>query len=131
MATAVQAFDFSTKHKLLDPSGPVCLIIKAQMGVAAGLDRFQPAGFPEVGHVIYDAPRSGRRSEKVCIVDSPASMANHLEQVCLAGENDPNLHPDLMGLPYLKCVTDRNPTINGGSVTLKKDNRAIGWSRPA
>ncbi len=80
MATAVQAFDFSTKHKLLDPSGPVCLIIKAQMGVAAGLDRFQPAGFPEVGHVIYDAPRSGGRSEKVCIVDSPASMANHLEQ---------------------------------------------------
>jgi CRISPR-associated protein Csb1 len=122
MTTAVQASAFSTKHKLLDPKGPVCLIIQAQMGVAAGLDRFQPAGFPEVGHVIYDAPRSDGRSEKVCIVDSPASMANHLEQVCLAGENDPNLHPDLAGLPYVKCVTDRDPTINGGSVTLKPND---------
>ncbi len=122
MATDVQVSDFSTKHKLLDAHGPTCLIIQAEMGVAAGLDRFQPAGFPEVGHVIYDAPRSDGRSEKVCIVDSPASMANHLEQVCLAGENDPNLHPDLAGLPYINCVTDRDPTINGGSVTLKCDD---------
>jgi CRISPR-associated protein Csb1 len=124
MTTAVQASAFSTKHNLLDPKGPVCLIIQAQMGVAAGLDRFQPAGFPEVGHVIYDAPRSDGRSEKVCIVDSPASMANHLEQVCLAGENDPDLHPDLAGLPYVKCVTDRNPTISGGQyVALPDDPR--------
>jgi CRISPR-associated protein Csb1 len=122
MATAVQASEFSTKHKLLDPRGPVCLIIQAQMGVAAGLDRFQPAGFPEVGHVIYDAPRSDGRSEKVCIVDTPASMANHLEQVCLASENDHDLHPDLVGLPYVQCVTDRDPTINGGSVKLKPDD---------
>ncbi len=107
MATAVQASEFSTKHKLLDPDGPVCLIIQAQMGVAAGLDRFQPAGFPEIGHVIYDSPDPDRK--KVCIVDSPASMANHLEQVCLAGENDPNLHLALMGVPYVKCVTDRAP----------------------
>ncbi len=122
MATNVQASGFSTEHKLLEPNGPVCLIIQAQMAVAAGLDRFQPAGFPEVGHVIYDAPRSDRPSEKVCIVDSPASMANHLEQVRLAGENDPSLHPDLAGLPYVRCVTDRDPTINAGSVTLKPDD---------
>jgi CRISPR-associated protein Csb1 len=122
MTTAVQASHLSTTHKLLDPDGPVCLVIQAQMGIAAGLDRFQPAGFPEVGHVIYDAPRSGGRSEKVCIVDSPASMANHLEQVCLAGDNDPDLHADLAGVPYVQCVTDRDPTINGGSVTLKPDD---------
>jgi CRISPR-associated protein Csb1 len=35
-------------------------------------------------------------------------MANHLEQVCQAGENDPTLHDDLVGLPYVKCVTDRS-----------------------
>jgi CRISPR-associated protein Csb1 len=122
MATAVQACDFSTQHNLVDPKGPVCLVIQAQMAIAAGLDRFQPAGFPEVGHVIYDAPRSDGHSEKVCIVDSPASMANHLEQVCLAGENDPDLHPDLTGLPYVKCVTDRIPTISAGGVTLKADD---------
>src|SRR5689334_16534938 len=119
MATAKQASEFWTQHKLLDSDCPECLAIQAQMGVVADLDRFQPAGFPEVGHVIYDGPRSDGRSEKVCIVDSPASMANHLEQVCLAGENDPNLHRELTGLPYVKCVTDRNPTTNGGGVVLK------------
>ena len=118
----VTASEFSTRYNLLAPNGPVCLIIQGQMGIAAGLDRFQPAGFPEVGHVIYDAPRSDGRSEKVCIVDSPASMANHLEQVCMAGDNDPDLHPGLAGVPYVKCVTDRGPTINGGSVTLKPDD---------
>ena len=101
MATDVQVSDFSTKHKLLDAHGPMCLIIQAEMGVAAGLDRFQPAGFPEVGHVIYDAPRSDGRSEKVCIVDSPASMANHLEQVCLAGEKTPTCTRTWRGFPTL------------------------------
>lgn len=109
MTDAVTLDSLLSKNKLLDPDGPVCLIVQATMGIAAGLDRFQPAGFPEIGHVIYDAPRDSGRSEKVCIVDSPASMANHLEQVCLAGENDPSLHDDLDGLPYVKCVTDRGP----------------------
>jgi len=104
------------RDDFFDPDGPVCLIIQATMGIAAGLDRFQPAGFPEVGHVIYQSP--DRDKDKVCIVDSAASMANHLEQVCLAGENDPSLHPDLTGLPYVKCVTDRNPIVNGEDVTL-------------
>jgi len=122
MATDAHPPDFSTRHNLLDPNGPVCLIVQAQMGVAAGLDRFQPAGFPEIGHVIYPAPRTDGQSEKVCIVDSPASMANHLEQVCLAGGNDSHLHPDLAGLPYVKCVTDRDPTINGSGITLKPDD---------
>ena len=69
------AENISAFYKLVDAKGPVCLIVQAQMGIAAGLDRFQPAGFPEVGHVIYDAPRSDGHSEKICIVDSPASMA--------------------------------------------------------
>ncbi len=105
MPTATKVSDFSTPHKLLAPDGPVCLIIQAQMGVAAGLDRFQPAGFPEIGHVIYDAPRSDGQSEKVCIVDSPASMANHLEQVCLAerSQSAPGL-----GRDALRPVCDRS-----------------------
>ncbi|MBO9360441.1 MAG: hypothetical protein J7450_12885, partial [Thermomicrobium sp.] len=48
-----------------------------------GSDRFQPAGFPEIGHVIYKAPRKDGTTENVCIVDSAASMANHLESVCM------------------------------------------------
>ncbi len=101
----------NTQDKLddyLKLEGPACLVIKARLRPVGDLDRFQPAGFPEIGHVLYDAPRSNNTTEKVCIVDSPASMANHLETVCLAGPNDTDLHEDLEGLPYVVCVTDRN-----------------------
>ncbi len=120
MATTENASEFRARLKLLEPDGPVCLIVKAKMGVAADLDRFQPAGFPEVGHVIYDAPRPAGCSEKVCIVDSPASMANHLEQVCMADEE--HLHPDLAGLPHVKCVTDRNRSVSRGDLTPARDD---------
>lgn len=58
----------------LDPSallnGPdLRLTLHASLKPASGLDRFQPAGFPEIGHVIYDAPRPDNRVQKVCIVD--------------------------------------------------------------
>lgn len=92
----------------LNPEGPACLIIRAWLEPVAGMDRFQPAGFPEIGHVIYDAPRANGQIEKVCIVDSPASMANHLETVCMDGPTD--LHAELAGLPYVKCVTDKDDT---------------------
>ena len=97
----------------LDTNGPVCLIVAAQLAPIADLDRFQPAGFPEIGHVIYDAPRDDGRMEKVCLVDSPASMANHLETVCLGGTTDVGLHQQLVGLPYVVCVTDRGDADNG------------------
>ena len=96
-----------TTDQLLRPDGPICLVAKATLSPVGDVERFQPAGFPEVGHVIYDAPTKDGGSQKVCILDSPASMANHLETVCLAGPNDYELHPDLAGLPYLACVTDR------------------------
>lgn len=100
------------QYLFLQPTDPVCLIIKATLSPIGNTDRFQPAGFPEVGHVIYDAPRSdgngNRFKEKVCIVDSPASMANHLETVCLAGQGSMELHLDLKNLPYVVCQTDDN-----------------------
>lgn len=97
--------------QLLTSDGPGCLVIKARLSPIAGIERFQPAGFPEIGHVIYDAPKrnatdGGPSIERVCIVDSPASMANHLETVCLVGNGDLSLHPELQGLPHLLCVTD-------------------------
>jgi len=70
-----------------------------------GSDRFQPAGFPEIGHVIYKAPRKDGTTENVCIVDSPASMANHLEAVCMRGPHDFDLVDELDGMPYIRCVT--------------------------
>lgn len=80
-------------------------VLTATLAPVAGLDRFQPAGFPEVGHVIYKAPRKNGAVEHVCIVDSAASMANHLESVCMRGAHDYDLAADLNGMPYLRCVT--------------------------
>lgn len=80
------------------------LVLFATLEPVAG-DRFQPAGFPEIGHVIYKAPRKDGRSENVCIVDSAASMANHLESVCLCGPHDLDLVDELDGMPYIRCVT--------------------------
>lgn len=104
---------------LLQANGPTHLVVKAIVEPVAGFDRFQPAGFPEVGHVLYEAPRAGNCTEKVCIVDSPASMANHLETVCLMGPNDPTLHADLTGLPYVACVSDRKYVVgDDGKIVL-------------
>jgi CRISPR-associated protein Csb1 len=80
------------------------LVLTATLEPIVG-DRFQPAGFPEIGHVIYKAPRKDGSTENVCIVDSAASMANHLEIVCQRGPHDLDLVDDLDGMPYIRCVT--------------------------
>ena len=81
------------------------LVLEATLKPVVG-DLFQPAGFPEIGHVIYKAPRPGNATQEVCIVDSAASMANHLETVMHSNPLTHILHPDLTGLPYIECTTD-------------------------
>jgi CRISPR-associated protein Csb1 len=97
------------EKKKLTPTGVLKgespLVLRATLQPIAG-DRFQPAGFPEVGHVIYRAPRKDGSTENVCIVDSAASMANHLESVCQRGAHDLDLVEDLDGMPYIRCVTN-------------------------
>jgi CRISPR-associated protein Csb1 len=80
------------------------LVLTATLEPIVG-DRFQPAGFPEIGHVIYKAPRKDGSTENVCIVDSAASMANHLETICQLGAHDLDLVDELIGMPYIRCVT--------------------------
>ena len=111
-----------TLESLLHPKGPICLVIKGCLEPVGNQDRFQPAGFPEVGHVVYDAPRKNNQKEKVCVIDSAASMANHLESVCMAGPNDTELHPDLEGLPFVVCATDRSFSVDGEEIKLNPDD---------
>lgn len=115
------------------------LVLQATLVPVTG-DLFQPAGFPDIGHVIYDAPRPVMKEEgggkdkklvqakdahgnpqwskeKVCVVDSAASMANHLEAVSLASKETLELHPDLVGMPYIECVTDAPNTTGGATPT--------------
>lgn len=112
----------NTFANLLDQDGPTCLVIRASLKPVGGLDRFQPTGFPEIGHVIYDAPRSNQTTEKVCIIDSAASMANHLETVCMAGANSSDLHSDLENMPYVVCVTHRNFEQDGDSIKAAEND---------
>lgn len=98
-------------NNLLDPSTLLNghanrLTLRASLVPASGLDRFQPAGFPEIGHVIYDAPRRDGSVQKICILDSAASMANHLESICLASGHSLELAEALDGIPYVECRTD-------------------------
>lgn len=79
------------------------LTLKATLKPTSGLARFQPAGFPEIGHVIYDAPQESGDRRKVCILDSAASMANHLESVCFENPPTLDLAKDLSGMPYVEC----------------------------
>lgn len=92
------------------------LVLQAKLVPVTG-DLFQPTGFPDIGHVIYDAPRPDGSKEKVCVMDSAASMANHLEAVSLASKETLELHPDLAGMPYLECVTDAPNTTGGTAPT--------------
>lgn len=105
MKTSIQSIEDLTPEKLL-ASRDHRLILQAKLAPTAGRDRFQPAGFPEIGHVIYDSPHGENGKRKVCIIDSAASMANHLETVCHSGPFGMELHPDLKGLPHVVCVTD-------------------------
>lgn len=91
---------------LVQPGGGMRAVFTATLKPVGRVDRFQPAGFPEIGHVIYDAPRGDNGAESVGIVDSAASMANHLESVCIRSPFDPSPVDELSQLPYLRCVTD-------------------------
>lgn len=123
----------SDKDNALDPqtllnSGAHRLTLHAILAPIGGRDRIQPAGFPDVGHVIYDSPQSDGTTKKVCIVDSAASMANHLETVCHEGPFGMALHPDLAGLPHVQCVTDDNGGKNRLVVTSLSEGHRLASS---
>ncbi len=123
----------SDKDNALDPktlleSDAHRLTLHAILAPTGGRDRIQPAGFPDVGHVIYDSPQSDGTPKKVCIVDSAASMANHLETVCHEGPFGMALHPDLAGLPHVQCVTDDNGGKNRLVVTSLSEGHRLASS---
>ena len=59
-------------------------------------DRFQPTGFPNLGAAIYETPE-GKRN---ILLESPQSMANRFEKVCLK-EEGPYISEELKGLSYI------------------------------
>lgn len=91
------------------PTGCRRIFITAELESTNGDPRIQPTGFPDIGPVLYPDP-SGQHGN-ICLIESEASMANRLEEVCLADKYTGALKPALRGLPYIK-LTD-NGQANG------------------
>jgi CRISPR-associated protein Csb1 len=98
----------STNASLLEfggftvPAGCRRIFITAELGPSSGDPRIQPTGFPDIGPVLYPDP-SGQQG-LICLIESEASMANRLEEVCLADKYTGTLKPALKGLPYIKLT---------------------------
>ena len=78
-------------------SGQPRLLIETTLKPVQGT-RFQPTGFPDLGHAVYDAPDG---AGQVVLVESAQSMANRLEAVCWDEVADDWVAP-LRGLPLVK-----------------------------
>ncbi len=84
------------------------LLIEAELEPIQG-SRFQPTGFPNLGHAVYDSPDDGGQ---VVLVESAQSMANRLEAVCWDETVDDWVEP-LRGLPLVKVVdAEKRPLTN-------------------
>lgn len=76
------------------------ILIEADLKPLQG-ERFQPTGFPDLGHATY---RTASGTEML-LVESAQSVANRLETVCWDGSAQ-DLAPPLRGLPYVRVVRD-------------------------
>lgn len=89
-------------------SGQPRLLIEATLKPVQGT-RFQPTGFPNLGHAAYEAPDG---AGQVVLVESAQSMANRLEAVCWDEVEDDWVAP-LKGLSLVKVVdADNEPLTN-------------------
>jgi len=84
------------------------LLIEADLKPVQGT-RFQPTGFPNLGHAVYESPNGNGR---MLLVESAQSMANRLEAVCWDEIADDWVKP-LRGLPVVKVLdADGKPLTN-------------------
>ncbi len=84
------------------PQGTKRLYVTATLVPGSNDPRIQPTGFPDIGPVFYPDP-SGKHGQ-ICLIESEASMANRLEEVCFADKYTGTLRPELAGLPYITVM---------------------------
>ncbi len=72
------------------------LLLEARLRPVQG-HRFQPTGFPNLGHAVYESPDGNGRT---VLVESAQSMANRLEAVCWDEMQNDWIEP-LRGLPVV------------------------------
>ena len=75
------------------------LLLEARLRPIQGT-RFQPTGFPNLGHAVYESPNG---TGQTLLVESAQSMANRLETVCWDEVQDDWVEP-LRGLPVIQVL---------------------------
>jgi len=94
------------------PAGCRRIFITVELEPSNGDPRIQPTGFPDLGPVLYADP--AEKDGLICLIESEASMANRLEEVCMDNKYEGTLKPALAGLPYLKAQAG-----NGSNAVFK------------
>ena len=80
--------------------------------------RFQPTGFPNLGHAVYDSPDGHGRT---VLVESAQSMANRLETVCWDAVADDWVEA-LRGLPVVKVVDGQSKPLTNSLIEAHRLN---------
>ena len=93
------------------------LLIEAALKPVQG-HRFQPTGFPNLGHANYQAP-DGRG--QMVLVESAQSMANRLEAVCWDEDADDWVEP-LVGLPIVKVLDSDGKSLTNSLIEAHRLN---------
>ena len=93
------------------------LLIEATLKPVQG-SRFQPTGFPNLGHAVYESPDGEGR---VVLVESAQSMANRLEAVCWDKGADDWVAP-LKGLPVVKVVDEKGKPLTNSLLEAHRIN---------
>ena len=93
------------------------LLIEARLKPIQGT-RFQPTGFPNLGHAVYDSPDGQGRT---VLVESAQSVANRLETVCWDTRADDWVGP-LQGMPVVKVVDGRGEPLTNSLIEAHRLN---------
>jgi len=93
------------------------LLIEAVLKPLQGT-RFQPTGFPNLGHAVFDEPEG---TEQMILVESSQSMANRLESVCWDEVADDWVEP-LEGLPLIKVIDENGKPLTNSVLEAHRIN---------
>lgn len=83
-------------------------------------DRFQPTGFPNLGHATYTRPGDSSTS---LLVESAQSMANRLEAVYFDGRRD-ELVDVLKGMPFISVTNEGGKPITNSLLESHRTSSA-------
>ena len=93
------------------------LLVEAALEPVQG-DRFQPTGFPNLGHAVYESPDG---QGQLVLVESAQSMANRLETVCWDEVAD-DWTSALKGLPVVKVVDEEGKSLTNSLLEAHRLN---------